>query len=478
MYGLLLLTIFTLLTPLLGQELPGTSDRVYSRTPVGYRFDGKVDEWNEALFIPSSADGLSPGIWIRSTAAGLIFAGNLHQAADRVEMILAGPRDFAGMPPGWSTRFGYQVHERRASCATGEPNQNVPACEAWFDRTLRYQGELGGLFLRRFIMTNQEVVETAATPAWKALQARLTSAGNDTKGHPLKPAGMPSYRSSGESFEIEVPWSALPPWDSLTVESFRWSIRVDDANSDPKAAVLRKAMLLVPRKYRLTNCNQVLPAAPYDQAWIRPGDALVLNEVAILDYPLSYHPSFEPDIELAPIVTVKSSFSDALAPGIWFCGPEAAQGWGTQTSVAEPRERDFRGGRALPGKYRKQRLPDGRWLIATAPMPSSYGWMGGGQCGSCLVWTSQVWLLASAGIQRVATFESERLMDRDFLDWDLHYGPDLRFVDLYQESIRAGQWTRQRYCFAGRSYRPCGPHVRQAPIKRVTKTPEETMGNP
>ena len=69
-------------------------------------------------------------------------------------------------------------------------------------------------------------------------------------------------------------------------------------------------------------------------------------------------------------------------------------------------------------------------------------------------------------------------MHSDFLDWDLHYGPDLRFVDLYQESIRAGQWTRQRYCFAESSYRPCGPPVRQAPFKRVTKTPEETMGNP
>lgn len=393
-------------------------------------------------------------------------------------MTLAGPRDFAGMPPGWSTRFGYQVHERRASCATGEPNQNIPDCEAWFDRTLRYRREFEGLFPRRFIMTNQEVVETAATPAWKALQARLTSAGNGTKRHPLEPAGVPRYRSSGESFEIEVPWSALPPWDSLTVESFRWSIRTDDANNGQETAVMRKAMLLVPRKYRFTNCNQVLPAAPYDQAWIRPGSGLVLNEVAILDYPLSDRPSLEPDTELAPLVTVHSSFSDAVAPGIWFCGPEAAQRWGTQTSVAELRQRDFRGGRASPGKYRKQRLPDGRWLIATAPEGGSYGWFGGGPCGSCLVWISQVWLLRPAGIKRVATFESEAGFDSKLLDWDLHYGPDLRFVVLYEERVLAGQWTRQRYCFNGRIYALCGPSVRQAPAKRVTKTPEEMMGNP
>lgn len=82
MYGRLLFTIITLLAPVFGQALPGTSDRVYSAMPAGYRFDGKVDEWNEAIFIPSSDDGLSPEIWIRSTAA---FAGNLHRAADRVE---------------------------------------------------------------------------------------------------------------------------------------------------------------------------------------------------------------------------------------------------------------------------------------------------------------------------------------------------------------------------------------------------------
>ena len=373
---ILLLAVATL--PALAQ--PG-SVWIHGVPPVGYRLDGDLSEWESSKEMTAFED-----VHIRQAPWGLLFAGKVplrtpagpKPRGTRVELSIIGPKPFRSPVPGWIDGFEDPTFPAVSGCQKQE-EADREKCVAWYRAAREYQTQLARLFERRYRMSGRGATEIVATPAWNFIRNKFPSLEESDTGRPrwikpapvfnaLQPAVMPrfqdSHRNGVYSFEIEVPWAALPPLDALTLEDFKFRLQIFDPEDGLVIAMPNwlLARMRAPRRYQLTNCGLRLTSeSPDNQQWFRPGDDLVVRDVIRLQYPFTIMGAMGWQLEdagLTPRVTVSRLDEEFIESGVWLCGPAPALSWHGYLTTNQARE----------GKLeiaRKQRLPDGRWLIVS-----------------------------------------------------------------------------------------------------------------
>jgi hypothetical protein len=444
-------------------------------------------------------------LWIRTSVEGLFVAGTVDGdlpdfphtkeqilSKDHVELWLSGSPDIDLPPIGWGDQFGDTVLPKGPdSCADwakpfarpGAPDLEK-MCKDWAALQVRYRAYLKKLFVREWVVSPDYAVESFATPAYDEIQKDFSKLGDDFP-EIMKPKGSVKMflfpEQSGYSFQISIPFEALPPLPSLSQGELYFSLDVFNAmpagkntaaysTSSParvngKADTFNLLRLEVPFRFSLTPCQMPLAGidkrGAYHPAWFiperGPGNEYESEAFILVNDPAGYR--YDP-AGLSPGVRTTDYFWKDAGPGEWICGPHLTYRKGGQ-SQSFPYTISEDG-------FDTRRLPDGDLLIKTGPRVW-YSEFGSGQCGACprtdlriFDLTKSMKLFGALGLGDV--MNSPRLFSQDFTvspDWSEITEYDLKG----DEESQPGSWSSTTWCLKpesekeqaeGHTYEKCG----------------------
>ncbi len=390
---------------------------------------------------------------------------------DHVEVWLAATPDVDLPEIGWGNQFDDVTLPRGAdSCeewAKGIQGgvDEVKKCKEWVAQQTAYRPLLKRLFLREWQMTPDYGIESFATPAYEEIQKRYSNLGDEVP-EILKPRGkIQMYffpEQSGYSFEILIPFEALPPLPSLTAGELYLEVDVVKAAHEGKQLgaysvssakrefgkpetfnVLR---LEPPLYFSLTPCG--LPLAGTDKrgnfhpAWFVREEGLESRYQAdtfiLVNDPAGYR--YEA-AGLSPVVRETHYFWQGSGPGEWVCGPHLTYKKG-RDSTSYPYN-------VSPDGFETKRLTPGELLVKTGPRVW-YSEFGSGQCGACartdlrmfsLTGDMQIHLLLQLG----DTIAGINVFSQDFT-----VSPDWSRITKFElggnEENLPGSWSSTTYC--------------------------------
>lgn len=195
----------------------------------------------DITLIPQGEGARHGRVWVRIVGDGLLIAGEVDGgppsfpqdkneilAKDHVEVWLAASRDVDMPEVGWANYFGETTLPRGSdSCVDlpAGPQEQSDAekkCRDWAERQFRYRRYLRRLFVRQWLVAPGFSIESFAVPAYSTLLKELAGEQEmyvNEGPRLLKPRGEVrawiSNEAPGYSFQILVPFSALPPLSSL-----------------------------------------------------------------------------------------------------------------------------------------------------------------------------------------------------------------------------------------------------------------------
>ncbi len=466
----------------------------------------------DIILIPDREGARQGRIWVRTEGEGLLIAGKVEgeppdfpQAKnemllkDHVEIWLAGAPDVEMPQLGWADYFGgTYLPKGSRSCADFEwpPQEQSEAekkCRDWADQQLNYRRYLKRLFVRQWLVAPGFYTESFATPAYRELLTKFGGAReiyvNDGP-RLLEPRGQVRTwmfsDGSGYSFQIFVPFTALPPLSSLKISELYLLVDVfgpapsgkkTGAYSSSSSArvygepkTFNRVRLDEPVSYRLTPCNLPLLGMDMEQelseqrpthpAWFVPSSKSASSyEAETFALMNDIVPSREGPGGPSPGIRLTHYFWNRVGPEEWVCGPPLShQIHGESESFPYVVSRDG---------FEAKRLPDGDLLIKNGPRV--YNWASNAQCGACPRTELAIYDL---GKDR-KIFEALRLdgiVDgTQFISQDFTLSPDWSRVTEYDqaadENDEAGFWSSTTYCLkmdeekyetSAPIYKPCG----------------------
>lgn len=466
----------------------------------------------EFTLIPHGKGARHGRAWVRTVGDGLLIAGKMEGGPpdfpgdkneillkDHVEIWLATSREVEMPEVGWANYFGETTLPKGSdSCAEWQPvlqgeNDTRKNCRDWADRQLRYRRYLKRLFVRQWLVAPGVSIESFATPAYREI---LTRFGGEQEVYVnegprlLKPQGdvrtWITNDGSGYSFQIFVPFTALPPLSSLKLSELYLMVDVFGpaptgkktgaystssparAYGDPKSFTALR--LDSPANYRLTPCDLPLMGLdrrkelseddPTHDAWFMPStnpESPYESEIFILINDINSS-RYEPD-GLSPGIRLTHYFWKNVGPEEWVCGPP----------LSYRNHSQFESFPYLVSKvgFSTKRLPDGDLLIKTGPRV--YNWESQAQCGACPYTQLKIFDLRKDAKLFGALGLGDQIDGSSLISQDFTMSPDWSEVTQYDKKTdqngEPGPWSSTTYCLAVDTkqyqtsvhvYKPCG----------------------
>jgi hypothetical protein len=407
--------------------------------------------------------------------------------ADHVELWVALVHPVPMPPIGWGNQFGPQQLASAEACDAEDAFAHDPRaaadCKSWYAAQIRWRTRLARQFARQWQLAPDVSLETWAQPALQAMNLQEREAAAPLPPPADVPAGgvqtafTPAARGNGAgySFEIRLPWTALPASGALAIE--RVGLMVDvfspgtggrygpfsSTSADRRYGALEtldRITLDPPRSYRLGRCGQPLELDDFWQearlsAFFMPAAEGELGELFALENPVAGY-QYEP-AGTSPDVVRRQLFARPLDPGVVVCGPELAvlRGAAATFTPAIGLREDFRSARV-----------DGGWLLANGPVTGTASRLGTGACGACpLVSLDVLFVPEAAGEPQPAYSGSWLVEDEDpesgLRNARVAVADDLRTIRVWEAEPDGGDgsapWTYRRFCYEPqeRSYRQC-----------------------
>jgi hypothetical protein len=463
----------------------------------------------DVTLIPHREGARNGHLWIRNVGFALIIAGEVDGDApdfpknqnwilskDHVEVWLAASTDVPMPVIGWGNQFDQNEFPKgQDSCADfGKGDRGAPdslevrqkKCREWVATQQRYRPVFKRLFVRQWLLTDYYSVESYATPAFEAITRDFASDQpyySEEVPAMLKPQGKPQMwtrrapfvngKSSGYTFQIEIPYTSFPPLPTLELRDLRLMVDVFSpalagkkmgpySTSSPvrvwgKPETFNSIRLDPPRTFQMTPCDigltgtdkyrdehagWFIPHASEATGW--QSDAFVLVNEA-------HGYAYDPD-GLSPVVRQIHNFWHAISTGEWVCGPD----------LAYRKDATFKQLGTTVGEegFDAKRMPDGMLLIKSGPRV--YGSeFGSGQCGACPRVDMRIFAvdkdlrlfeaLDLGGIIDNGTGQSEDFSLTD--DWS-------KITQFEQETAsdpaQSGPWSSTTWCREGAEYAKCG----------------------
>lgn len=461
--------------------------------------------------IPQGEGARHGAVWVRTAGEGLLVAGKVDGgpptfpkakseilSKDHVEIWLAGAPEVEMPQLGWTDYFGgTYLPKGTESCADIEWGQDQSEtekkCRDWADRQLNYRKYLSRLFVRQWLVAPGLSSESFATPAYGEILKRF---GGEQEVYVndgprlLEPRGEVRtwiFRDgSGYSFEIFVPFTALPPLSSLKLSELYLLVdvfgpppsgRKTGAYSTSSAArvygetkTFNRVRLDEPVIYRLTPCNlpllgmdmtqELSEQPPSHAAWFVPSSKSASSyEAETFALINDIVPSRNEPGGPSPGIRLTHYFWNRVGPQEWICGPPLShQDHGQSESFSFVVSKEGFG---------TKRLPEGELLIKNGPRV--YNWGSNSQCGACPRTELAIYDLGKNGkifeaLRLDATIDGTQILSQDFglsADW----ARVTRFDQGMNDDDKTDFWSSTTYCLAldtekyetsAHIYKPCG----------------------
>lgn len=488
--------------------------------PAGFAFDGAVSEWGgEAPTLPllAKAPGARDGhVWVGQEASGLVVAGTVDGApprfartpaemanADHLELWVALVHPVPMPPVGWGNQFGPQTLASAADCDSQDAFANDPAaaseCKSWFATQTRWRSKLIRQFARQWQLAPDTALEVWAQPALQAMSLQEREAAvplppaADTPAGGVRTAFAANPGGRGYSFEIRVPWAALPASGTLAIDRVRLMLDVFSPGSGGRygafsstsanrrfAAIetLDRIALDPPKRFRLGSCSQPLDLDDFWQetrlaGYYMPAASAEIGALFALGNPVAGY-RYEPG-GVSPEVVVQRLFARPLGPSVMVCGPEL--------SVRRGESMMFSPAIELRENFRSAPV-DGGWLIANGPVTGIASRLGTGACGACpLVRLDVLFVPEAAGEASTIYSGSWLVEDEDpgsgLRNARVSLADDLQTIHLWEAepdgSDAGAPWTYHRFCYEpqAHSYRQCEERPESPPPGDLALPPAE-----
>lgn len=421
----------SLLIPL--GALPGPVSPAPGATigPVANSFvlDGAIQEWVQKpptlSLIPKSVGARSGKVWMAQSPNGLVIAGKVEGPlpvfaksaedmpnGDHVEVWIALVKNVPLPPIGWSGKFGDHPLSNLADCDNADVGLGEH-CRAWFAEQIGYRRQFPRLFVRQWQLAPGVAVETYAKPAHDAItetrkrleqlvpQGWFEQVIDEVFQIELPEAHFGKTHPEGYSFEVLLPWKALPPANRLTLDQVHLLIDVfspgetvrygafstsSKARQYGKVDTMNRVELVPPHRWRLARCGYPLETfaaspevwgnyhSPKLPAYFLPVENERIDQLFVLkNQYIDFHTA---PAGLSPIIRSTELFSLELAPGVVACGPRLAVRRGKTLTLAE-------GVKLGLGSETRARKAPGGWLLASGPYERMASMAGEGYCGAC-----------------------------------------------------------------------------------------------
>jgi hypothetical protein len=394
---------------------------------------------------------------------------------DHVEVWLALIREPKLPPIGWGNQFGQEVLANADACVSKEPDSRVgdeKECRAWFAKQVAYRAQFRRLFVRQWLLAPGIVQESYATPAFAAI-AKRPEADKGNSILDLKPAGAPRFatgsRSQGYTFDAEIPWSAFPPSDSLTIDKVLVMVDVfraaqGSARFGPFSSTSRNrkygdpntfiaVALSPPRAYHISACGYPLRGQDVYRkihpALFRPIDSTEVERVFVLqNEAIGYQ--YTPG-GLSPITRPTQFFTRNAGAGETVCGPILAYTGKGKTKIWPESILDEEG-------FAVRAAPDGALLVKSGPRVY-YSEFGSGMCGACARVELTIVRIDPLRMSATRAFWLYDIPEQSG-DRDIHLSSDWSQVQVYQQALTDDPgkrpWTLTTHCLRGAKYEVCG----------------------
>jgi hypothetical protein len=422
------ISLLILFGVLLGPVTPAFGE-VIGPVVSGFAMDGAIKEWTKRpptlSLIPRGAGARTGKIWLAQAPQGLVIAGRVEGPppvfaksaenmpnGDHVEVWIALVEDVPLPPIGWSDKFGDHQLRDLADC-DGVDVGLGEHCRAWFAEQVGYRRQFPRLFARQWQLAPGVAVETYAKPAFDAMtesrkrleqtvpQGWFEQLIDEVFQIELPEARFGKTYPEGYSFEVLVPWKALPPANRLTLDRMRLLVDVfspgktgrygafstsSKARQYGKVNTMNRLVLTPPHRWRLARCSYPLETfaaspkvwgnyhSPRLPAYFLPAENERIDQLFVLgNQYIDFHTA---PAGLSPIIKPNALFSLHLAPGMVACGPKLAVRRGETLTLAE-------GLQIRPEPDARAKEVPGGWLLASGPYEEMASMAGEGYCGAC-----------------------------------------------------------------------------------------------
>ena len=266
------------------------------------RFDGMLSEWRELpadIGLPGSA--LKAQVWIAQHPNGIVIAGTARSKANLSWQIRLASMPSLHLPPlGWLRAI--TSLERLKDCdALSNATEYRDNCKPWFLQQASYRAQLASLFIRNYSLDSSGIRQTQDVPMFSGtafddfralLQSLAAGEGNENLSDNL--SAEFDLKSASHTFELLIPWSALPATDQLDLKQLYLQIDLCISGKSKKRCFALaqpsqpkpntgpntvRLILAARRQYRLSQCNQKLPqdfSFP-NTSYFLPASGLLLN---------------------------------------------------------------------------------------------------------------------------------------------------------------------------------------------------------
>jgi len=395
------------------------------------------------------------------------FPGEMDTAAHVV--ISLSLADKVPMPEvGWGNQFG------DTNCAEYaiKPDPRAESCEVWTTRQKQYREQLQRLFIREWRLAPRVSVEALASDSYP----RVLSFADDSSRSGLKkllpdpflsgwPSG-PSLEANGLldqwSFAALLPWSALPPANSLSLSNLNAVIEIRDRALVASTAVSHKRddpatfshfKFIRPRTFTVSRCGYPL------SGWFFPAaDSVITESFELINAAVGYR--YTPE-GLSPVAKWNRYFVKELSSREMVCGPDVrfvsgGQVWNYQKYFGDSFDE---------AHLQQFRLPDGSYLVRSGPTRGTRNPLGTGPCGACETFSFSVYHLDPKNGVRRAFTRSILIDNPDVDNGDIQFSADWKTITVFNASTNYQTgippktvWTSDQYCLSKDNvYETCGP---------------------
>jgi hypothetical protein len=449
---------------------------------------------------PKEPGGRTGRLWIRNVGTALLIVGQVDGdapqfpktknevlAGDHVEVWLAPVTEVLLPPIGWGNQFGEQLLPHGPDSCTQwvkeqeKDPETEKTCRTWAIQQQQYRVAFKKLFVRQWLLTPDYSTEAFSTPAFDLILAKYAAGKKTSKAQDLealKPKGKVQMRFAprsdgpGYNFQIQIPYTAFPPLNTLDLHSL-W-LMVDVFSPAPqgrkmgpyssssqlrafaKPETFNRLELQPSRRFHLSPCDVALESADkygekhagwfvpqHDQTSQFEAESFILVNEA---QGYAYDPS-----GLSPVARTVHHFWRKLGDDEWVCGPQLAyRNAGKSQVYGSPVDEEG---------FDARRLSDGTVLVKSGPQVF-YSEFGSGECGACPHYSLDILALdKSLKLQKALSLGGVVRGDSDAVDFSI--SPDwLKIVQYKEQPVSPNSdqttWTATSYCFKGVEYIKCG----------------------
>lgn len=425
---------------------------------------------------------------------------------DHIEMWVSDTENLKLPPIGWGNQFGNFILDNENDCETDSnnlANQSISntistvsdsaGCKKWFKDQVKFRKQFQKLFVHQWQLAPGIVRETYASSAYDSFSdgvKRSLKLLQTTNTPSVKISDSVSGDASGQhsyTFQIEIPWDALPPIRSLDLKSMKVlvdvfspgighlqygpysSISGNHSYGDTNAFKILK--FSQPRQYSITSCgydlsdNHDIPGptfSSYAVPYILPGNSLNIDKTLLVDNTIEGY-QFNPG-SISPTIYEINHFEKNVQPGEIVCGPKLAYIKNSRVLKTD----SIINQTSLGVKH----ISDDEILVKNGPY-TSYSYYGSGYCGLCRLGNFSVNYLDFKKLTSVKAYSFESILDAnnaDFQvspDWKKITEYDGRFIESTDNlnDTNSYNWSSINHCFneATYVYDECGTNSNVAP---------------